>query len=861
MRLAERAAEFGRLTARADAARAGRGGMQIVSGESGGGKTTLVETFIEEWVGDERVLWGSCDPLPTPRPLGPVHDLADRLAPATRAVLRDSAQHFDVFAAVFQDLAATPSVLIIDDLHWADQGTVDLLRYVLRRVARTSSLVIGIVRDEIALTHPVRALLGDVARAADADSIEVRPLSAQAVQTLVGDRSVDAAWLHSLTGGNAFFVCEMLEHEGEELPTTIRDAVLARTSSLDADAWDLLHLLTCSPEVLSDAMLMRLGVGLPALRGLDDAGLIRRTSRGLAFRHDLYRLAIDDAMPPGAGAGLHRRLIDAYEGAPEIDPAVLTYHALEAGDHQRIRRAARDAGHAAARSGAHTQAADFFSVALERGGPLAADDEAGLLESLAAEFYLIDRLDDAIAACARALRIRREQGALAEVSADHHALAVYQWYNANRTLAEDHTARAVAVLADDAGPAAEPKLVQLGHGFAMQAFMAVHASDLDRADAVIVRAVEIAELVDDPDLRARVHLIENYCAVLRNDPAGRESILSILAGGPKYVDEIYSSGYSNLTYFDVEQRRLEPAADLLDVSLPLTVEYDLPICRVWQLGTRARLEFLRGEWDSALTDADTVLDGPTAPLARTWPLLIGSLVRLRRDGLARNGIDESWQLAQRYGEPMRMLPAAAAIAESMWITGSDDSRIDECRALLESSSGAGLEWSRGELAGWLHRLGVTVDATGVAEPYQLLLGGECAAAAQVFQRLSTPYDAALALIDTMDPAPCREGLDLLDRLGADAVADRVRRELRSRGMTGIPARRRAATLANSVGLTARQVEVLRLLELGLTNAELAERLFLSVKTVDHHVSAILTKLDVGKRRDAVRRARDLGVLA
>jgi DNA-binding NarL/FixJ family response regulator len=79
-------------------------------------------------------------------------------------------------------------------------------------------------------------------------------------------------------------------------------------------------------------------------------------------------------------------------------------------------------------------------------------------------------------------------------------------------------------------------------------------------------------------------------------------------------------------------------------------------------------------------------------------------------------------------------------------------------------------------------------------------------------------------------------------------------------MSAVPARRRSSTLTNPVGLTARQVEVLRLLDDGLTNAELAERLYLSVKTVDHHVSAILTKLDVTKRRDAVRRARELSII-
>jgi DNA-binding NarL/FixJ family response regulator len=165
------------------------------------------------------------------------------------------------------------------------------------------------------------------------------------------------------------------------------------------------------------------------------------------------------------------------------------------------------------------------------------------------------------------------------------------------------------------------------------------------------------------------------------------------------------------------------------------------------------------------------------------------------------------------------------------------------------------------LAAWLRRLGDTVGTAGVAEPYRLLLEDAYEAAADEFHRLSMPYDAALALVDSGDPALCARALDILDRLGADAVAAKVRRDLRAHGMSVVPARRRSATLANPAGLTARQVEVLRLLDDGLTNVELAERLYLSVKTVDHHVSAILAKLEVNKRRDAVRKAREMGLLA
>ena len=157
VRLIERDQEFGLLQARADDARAGRGSMLIVSGESGAGKTAFVESFVEQWVRDERLLWGVCDPLPTPRPLGPIHDLAHRLAPATREVLDNSPAPYDIFAALYDDLCAAPSVLVLDDLHWADQATIDLLRFVLRRISRTRSLVIGIIRDdEVGANHPMR---------------------------------------------------------------------------------------------------------------------------------------------------------------------------------------------------------------------------------------------------------------------------------------------------------------------------------------------------------------------------------------------------------------------------------------------------------------------------------------------------------------------------------------------------------------------------------------------------------------------------------------------------------------------------------------------------------------------------------
>jgi hypothetical protein len=192
------------------------------------------------------VLWAACDPLATPRPLGPVHDIAEALTPGTREVLADAEHAYDIYDAVVADLSFEPTILVIDDLHWADQGTVDLLRFVLRRLHRRPLLVVGTAREEeVGIAHPLRTLLADVARSGTAHTVALLPLSIDAVRELAAERAMDAAWLHRITGGNAFFVTEMLGHTHGEMPTTVRDAVLGRTVGLDESEWDVLNLLSC----------------------------------------------------------------------------------------------------------------------------------------------------------------------------------------------------------------------------------------------------------------------------------------------------------------------------------------------------------------------------------------------------------------------------------------------------------------------------------------------------------------------------------------------------------------------------------------------------------------------------------------
>jgi DNA-binding CsgD family transcriptional regulator/tetratricopeptide (TPR) repeat protein len=535
-------------------------------------------------------------------------------------------------------------------------------------------------------------------------------------------------------------------------------------------------------------------------------------------------------------------MMDALESI-DADPSLLAHHAAAAGDVARILRYAPVAAAESSRSGSHREAVAFYETALRNVGndPAA---RAKLLERLSRELYLTDRLQDAIATRELALKLRRETGEVVAVGTGHSAISNFAWYAADRALAERHDTAAIEILS--AADARRP----FGFALAGHALLAIQAGDTVEAHRSGDQAYRIAdELGDDAVLRATASVGIAVARLLDGDLGGRADLIAATDVGLRYrLDELATTPMSNLCHLDVEQGRFADAEESLAQALQISTERDTPICSAWQLGVRARLRLLQGRWAEAEKDARDVLRSGDLPLSQLWPHLVLGLLLSRREAPAANQhLDELWPLVNRLDNPGNVAHAAAALAENAWITRNPDPRLDEPLIHdLFTRPYAGRDNAVRPLARWSRRLA----EAGIQQVGPTSLDHLPAPADQ-------PYERAMGLWDAGSTADLLAALPVLDAFDARAVAALFRARLRSAGVSAVPRGSSPATRANPAGLTARQLDVLALLSDGLSNADIAARLVISRKTADHHVSAILAKMDVSNRREAAAAARRL----
>jgi len=836
-------------------AAAGDGRIALVFGEAGIGKTSAVERFVELRRRSARVLWGRCDSLFTPQPLGPLHDMATHLLPDVQQLLQSSADRLTIFAAFLREFqhSREPTVVVIEDVHWADAATLDLMKYVGRRLQGVRALVILTYRDdEIDRQHPLWSVLGSLPPRV-VRRLLLAPLSESAVATLAGRAGSNVHDVHVLTGGNPFFVTELLGNPGDSVPATIREATLARAVRLSSGARGVLDLCSIIPTY-TDVWLLRATIDPPSAV-LDECaatGLLIVESDVVRFRNELARQAIESALPLASAQALHGRILAALlaHGSNRVPLARIVHHAAKAQDRVSVRRYAPEAARQAAALGAHCQAWTHYKTALQHAEHTDIEERASLLESYAYESYVTSQIEAGVEAQQAALELRRLQENRAKEGDNLRWLSRLNWFlgrNAEATQKAKESIQVLEVL---------PPGPELAMAFSNRSQSLMLEGDSREAIEWGNRALALAERLSLTEVR--IHALNNVgtAQVYSGDQKGWANLeRSLRLALENDMHEHVCRAYTNLACEAIVLRDYARADRNLDAGLAYAAERELDASIEFMLGARARAHLEQGRWQQAAAAADTVLQMSRVPIQRITPLFVLGLVRVRRgDPGGEELLDEARELALPTGAARRISPTAAARAEAAWLRGANDLCCEEARLGYEWALREGNASMAGQLAFWLWRAGGSPAAEQeTATPFDHQIRGDWAAAAAEWQRLGCPYEEALALADGDSFARLRS-LAILDQLGATRVAALLRRGLRAEGIRQIPRGARPATRRNPAGLTAREMDILRLLVDGLSNRRIADRLSISAKTVDHHVSAVLAKLDVSSREQAAAQA-------
>ncbi|GHI10071.1 hypothetical protein AQI88_41670 [Streptomyces cellostaticus] len=807
------------------------GRIALVAGEAGIGKTALVRAFCEE--AGRPVLRGVCDALHTPRPLGPLHDMAATAGGALAGLVRADGPRHALFTALLDELTAREWLVVVEDAHWADEATVDLLVFVGRRIAATRSLLVVTYRhDEVDSAHPLRRLLGSLATDQTVVRVRLAPLSVAAVAALAGPGDPrDAADLHARTGGNPFFVTEALAEPGRRLPETVRDAVLARAAALGADRRKALEAVAVFPD---GAPLSLVPAPAWSVDACVDAGMLVVEGNRVRFRHELARLAVEESTPPARRVALHRDALDGLTAAG-AEPARLAHHAQEADQGPAVLCHAPAAARRAAALGAHRQAAEHYAQALRFADPLPAADRAELLEAYGDACGRLGRDDEAVDALRQALECLGERRERAQEAALLARGAYYLWRNGRGAEALE-TGRLARAAADRSRPGPGQAAA-----YAWLAVLLMLSREIPEAVRTGRRAVELAERYGQQHpLAQALNAVGSAQWFCEPELAEATLVRSLEAARSVGDDAAVGMAMTNIGTGAGEIRRYTTAGPWLHQAIAWCGARDFDAHRSYAAAWWARCLFERGRWaeaEAALADVDPAAGTSARIVALT---VLGRLQARRGDPRAAGTLDSAWDLAERTESLQRLWPVAAARAELAWLAGRPTDHL--VRPTYELAVRLDHGWAVGELGQWLDP-GRTPCSHAAAEPYRL----PPAEAATAWEALGCPYEAGLAL--ARDPEQLPRALHQLERLGARAAADRIAEQLRQQGRRAP----RRSTLTHPDGLTARQAEVLALLEEGLRDTEIAQRLHISTKTVGHHVSAVLAKLGVRSRRDVTMR--------
>lgn len=846
--LLERQAELDQLDAAVGDARSGRGVMILVGGEAGIGKTSLWRALREGAGTDTSFLVGACEPLSVPVPLAPIREL---LA-AAGAELPTKAEGGDRLALTLSLLGAldrrAPAVAVVEDVHWADPATLDVIRLLARRVEDFGVLAIVTYRDDqLTGSDALTAVLGDLATCPTVRRISLARLSENAVHRLATPAGLDPAELTRLTGGNPFLVAEALAADGG-LPASVRDAALARVGRLSLSARQVVDVAAVIGQRVAPRLLAQIvPLGPEQVEEALACGVLVEEDGRLGFRHELTRQAIEQAISAPRRLELHGQVVRALT-APGMaaDHARVAHHAEAAGHDEVAARHAVLAASEAEQVGALRESGLQLERALRLDPDAAARERFGLLLRFARVANFQGRIASALAAAEEAVAIGGGLDAR-DLGRALNQLVACLWSSDRTEDARTAAREAIAVLQ------AAGEVGELARAHAALLRVEAVAFDPSVAIAAVPRALSIAAAAGMREAEIDIMISEAVARGHRGESQAQELLATAFDQARAAGLHIHTiRAIVNGVTAAAEARDHAVAEARAEAAMALFDEFQADIPRAAVIISLARSRFDRGHWDEARKLA--------GPARRVWFGEVPVALIFEALLLARRGESGAEPTLGRVREAIAPIPRSwrhatlrAAEAELAWLNGAGN-----LAAILRAARAAPFadQFARpaSELAVWAMRAGQPFQPPAdPIRPAALELAGDWRGAIDAWHELQAPYEAALAALPG-DDAAARRAMNTLRQLGARAAAGAFARDRAARHRR-VPRGARRSTLEHPAGLTRREQEVLEQLARGGTNAAIARALHLSERTVAHHVSAILAKLGTPTRTAAVEAAR------
>ncbi|MDO6435149.1 LuxR C-terminal-related transcriptional regulator [Flavitalea sp. BT771] len=863
MELIERAGFLSLLKSKFDAIES-EGHCILVSGEAGIGKTSLIRAFCKEQKDECNIYLGTCDALFTPRPLAPLYDIVWQMGSDLPNNSENLADRAGLFARILHELASQRrrTLIVFEDVHWADEATLDFIKFLARRITRIQCLFVLTYRDdEVNSFNQLRNVLGQL----PPDSftrMQLVPLSREAVEKMAEEKGYKGEDVYSISGGNPFYVNEILASYSLGVPENVKDSILSVYNRMDERSKQVWQVLSVLPTGLELKYLVQMDPAYAtAIEPCLEARILLLQDGLVRFKHELYRRTIEVSLSPLLRVDLNKRILELFRENFEQNHETerIIHHAKNANEYDVVIQYAPLAAKQAAALGAHTEASKLYYTAIEYYQGSDKDKLLEFYEPYAYECYLTSRVKEAIVYQGKALRIWKERNDIEKMGNCMRFLSRLWWFSGNRKQAENYAFQAIEVLED------QPSSTVKAMAFSNLSQLKMMAHQAEECMAWGEKAIAIAKELGDEETLA--HALNNIGTMQMKTLSSRQQGIDMLRQSLEIAlrnsfHEHAARAYTNLGSVNVVLKNYAMAGEALETGIQYCEEKDLGSWMAYMLATKARMLLETGHWQEASRIAGNLLKNESlTSIVKIGALSVMARIKMRSgDANVLPLLMEAKEKAFDTMELQRIIPALAAFLEYEWLTGKVFIEDEAIGRTVEMIGQSGNMYETNEFAFWL--LKARKQCMEVPEPfegYQLQDPAAAARAVGIWGQMGCPYEQALALFEGGEEDKGK-ALTAVRKLGANAVYEKLKREMRTSGIRSIPRGIRKTTQSNPALLTERELGVLQLLKEGMQNKEIATRLFISAKTVDHHISAILFKLDVSSRLKAVQEAKHLGIL-